>query len=116
MSESQPDPTQKITIKKNGPYKVEGKVPFIKLTQVCSEYGEPLEWEFLGDQTPESDSYLLCRCGKSAMTRTSFAAAASLPLTHSAMAAIKRASTDLKLPAPTVLPCAFSPIADRALQ
>ena len=66
MSESENEHTSKITIKKNGPYKVQGGVPFIKLTQVCSEYGEPLEWKFLGDQTPESDSYLLCRCGKSA--------------------------------------------------
>lgn len=66
MSESQEEPIQKITIKKDGPYKVQGRVPFIKLTQVCSEYGEPLEWQFLGDQTPDSDSYLLCRCGKSA--------------------------------------------------
>lgn len=66
MTESQTDPVQKITIKKDGPYKVEGRVPFIKLTQVCSEYGEPLEWKFLGDQTPDNDTYLLCRCGKSA--------------------------------------------------
>ena len=66
MSEFESELTPKITIKKNGPYRVHGKVPFIKLTQVCSEYGEPLEWQYLGDQTPDGDSYLLCRCGKSA--------------------------------------------------
>jgi len=66
MGECETEPAPGIIIKKDGPYKVVGKVPFIKLTQVCSEYGEPLEWKFLGDQTPESESYLLCRCGKSA--------------------------------------------------
>ena len=66
MSETEPDSTPKIIIKKDGPYKVQGGVPFIKLTQVCSEYGEPLEWQFLGDQTPDRPTYLLCRCGKSA--------------------------------------------------
>lgn len=65
MSEIEPELTPKIIIKENGPYKVEGKVPLIKLTQVCSEFGEPLEWQFLGDQTPKGNSYLLCRCGKS---------------------------------------------------
>ena len=66
MSETEPDSTPKIIIKKDGPYKVQGSVLFIKLTQVCSEYGEPLEWQFLGDQTPDRPTYLLCRCGKSA--------------------------------------------------
>ena len=66
MSETEPDSTPKIIIKKDGPYKVQGSVPFIKLTQVCSEYGEPLEWQLLGDQTPDRPTYLLCRCGKSA--------------------------------------------------
>ena len=66
MSETEPDSTPKIIIKKDGPYKVQGSVLFIKLTQVCWEYGEPLEWQFLGDQTPDRPTYLLCRCGKSA--------------------------------------------------
>lgn len=66
MSENNPEPIQKIAIKKDGPYKVQGRVPFIKMTQICSEFGEPLEWQNLGDQTPDSDTYLLCRCGKSA--------------------------------------------------
>ena len=66
MSETEPDSTPKIIIKKDGPYKVQGSVLFIKLTQVCSEYGEPLEWQFLGDQTPDRPTHLLCRCGKSA--------------------------------------------------
>ena len=66
MSECESELTPKITIKKNGPYKVEGKVPFIKLTQVCSEYGELPEWQYLGDQTQDMVSYLLCRCSKSA--------------------------------------------------
>ena len=66
MSETESESTPKIIIKKDGPYQVVGKVPFIKLTQVCSEYGEPLEWKYLGDQTPEGNPYILCRCGKSA--------------------------------------------------
>ena len=37
---------------------------FIRLR--LREYGEPLEWQFLGDQTPDRPTYLLCRCGKSA--------------------------------------------------
>ncbi len=103
MSESENGITPKITIKKNGPYKVVGKIP--------SSNSHRFVRNTVSRSNGNSWATKLPR-----VTRTSFAAAASLPLTHSAMAAIKRASTDLKLPAPTVLPCAFSPIADRALQ
>lgn len=60
-----PETDKKITVLKNGPYRVKGGVKLIRMTQVCSDKGEPLEWRYLEDITPESDSYLLCRCGKS---------------------------------------------------
>ena len=99
MTESQTDPAQKITIVKNGPYRVQGKVPFIKLTQVCSEYGEP----------NGNFSEIKPRMA----TLTSCAAAASLPLILSAMAPTNRASMAAKLPALIALPCGFSLIKDQ---
>jgi CDGSH-type Zn-finger protein/uncharacterized Fe-S cluster protein YjdI len=56
---------KKITIIKNGPYKVRGKVPLVRKTQVVSEYGEPLTWKKEGKVEIEAETYDLCRCGKS---------------------------------------------------
>lgn len=55
----------KITITKDGPYVVEGKVPLVKKTQIVSEYGEPLTWQTLEKIETDPQGYALCRCGKS---------------------------------------------------
>ena len=57
--------TFKIKIIKDGPYHVSGNIPFVKKSQYCSPYGEPLEWIDGGELEHKEDSYLLCRCGKS---------------------------------------------------
>ncbi len=57
-------PKGKITIRPNGPYKVEGDIPLVRKTQIVSEFGEPLNWQKDGEQHPESP-YFLCRCGGS---------------------------------------------------
>lgn len=57
---------QKIIIKKNGPYIVQGKIPLVKKTQVVSEYGEPIAWKKEGELGAD-ESYELCRCGHSAL-------------------------------------------------
>ena len=65
-SEKTPSTSErKITIIKNGPYRVHGKVPLVQKTQVVSEYGEPLTWKKDRDIEIDADRYLLCRCGKS---------------------------------------------------
>jgi CDGSH-type Zn-finger protein len=54
-----------ITIIRNGPYRVRGRVPLVQKTQVVSEYVEPLTWKKEGELEVETDEYLLCRCGRS---------------------------------------------------
>ena len=61
----QAQPNAKITITPNGPYIVTGNVPLRRLTQITSEWGEPLEWRDLGLIPVETEEYRLCRCGKS---------------------------------------------------
>ncbi len=60
-----PDPSFKIKIIKDGPYRVIGDIPLVKKSQYCSAYGEPLEWIDGGELEHKEGSYLLCRCGKS---------------------------------------------------
>jgi CDGSH-type Zn-finger protein len=62
--DSTDSPIQKISIRPNGPYRVEGGVPLVRKTQVVSEYGEPLTWKKDGAVETE-DPYFLCRCGHS---------------------------------------------------
>ena len=57
-------PKGKITIRPNGPYKVEGDIPLVRKTQIVSEFGEPLNWQNDFAQLQESP-YSLCRCGVS---------------------------------------------------
>ena len=38
-----------ITIVRNGPYRVRGRAPLVKKTQIVSEYGEPLTWKKEGE-------------------------------------------------------------------
>lgn len=59
------DPSFKIKIIKDGPYRVTGNVPLVKKSQYCSPYGEPLEWIDGGEVEHKEGTYLLCRCGKS---------------------------------------------------
>jgi len=54
----------KITVRPNGPYKVEGNIPLVRKSQIVSEYGEPLNWKVDGEIQVESP-YFLCRCGGS---------------------------------------------------
>ena len=55
---------KKIDIQCDGPYKVHGKIPLVRKTQIVSEYGEPLTWQ--KEETLETPQpYLLCRCGHS---------------------------------------------------
>ena len=55
---------QKITIRPDGPYIVQGGIPLIRRKQVMSEHGEPLDWEKEGDLST-GETYRLCRCGQS---------------------------------------------------
>ena len=59
-----PNEEQKITVRPDGPYIVQGRIPLVRKKQVMSEYGEPLEWQKEGDLSAD-ETYRLCRCGKS---------------------------------------------------
>ena len=55
---------QAITVRPNGPYLVRGGIPLVRKSQVMSEHGEPLAWQYDGPvDSPEV--YRLCRCGQS---------------------------------------------------
>lgn len=53
-----------VTIAKDGPYLVSGKVPLAKSIAKVGKSGDPEEWQE-GERFPEQESYALCRCGKS---------------------------------------------------
>jgi CDGSH-type Zn-finger protein len=57
-------PNQKVTITKNGPYLVSGKLPLSKVISTVGSSGEPEEWK-KGKKYPKQETYTLCRCGKS---------------------------------------------------
>jgi CDGSH-type Zn-finger protein len=60
---------RKIMVTKDGPYLVLGNVPLVAMTQIVSEFGEPLAWR--KDRAIDTGShelcgtYSLCRCGRS---------------------------------------------------
>ena len=54
----------KITVRRNGPYLVEGGVPLVRKSIVYSEHGEPFTWK-TETILSSDESYLLCRCGNS---------------------------------------------------
>ena len=56
--------TPKITVSKDGPYLVEGKVPIAHQHIVANEAGDSLEWRE-GEVMPVAERCSLCRCGKS---------------------------------------------------
>lgn len=56
---------RKITVRKNGPYLVEGGIPIRRKSRVMSERNEALTWK--KEATIEAESpCMLCRCGESA--------------------------------------------------
>jgi CDGSH-type Zn-finger protein len=63
-SKTEPESAQKITVRKDGPYLVQGRVHLVSKTQIVSEFGEPIAWRKDGD-IPAKESYILCRCGAS---------------------------------------------------
>jgi len=54
----------KVTVTKNGPYLVSGKVPLGKEISVVDKEDNPCKWE-QGKKFPLKDGYALCRCGQS---------------------------------------------------
>lgn len=61
---STPPTRQRIRIRPDGPYQVQGGIPLVVKRQVVSEKGEPLTWK--KERTIETPpEYLLCRCGHS---------------------------------------------------
>jgi CDGSH-type Zn-finger protein len=56
---------KKITVGKNGSYRVQGDIPLVHKTQVVSEHGEPLTWKKDGVYDTSDGDYWLCRCGQS---------------------------------------------------
>ncbi|MEX1021416.1 MAG: CDGSH iron-sulfur domain-containing protein [Litorilinea sp.] len=56
--------TAKITIRKDGPYAIQGNLPLTRKSQVVSEHGEPMTWRKEGTLETE-ETYRLCRCGLS---------------------------------------------------
>jgi CDGSH-type Zn-finger protein len=58
--------TKRIEVSCDGPYMVTGGIPLVGMTQVVSEYGEPLTWK--KDKEYRSEiAYFLCRCGHSSI-------------------------------------------------
>jgi CDGSH-type Zn-finger protein len=55
----------KVTILKDGPYLVTGRVPLSKQSIGSNAKGESLRWE-QGKKYPDQEEYSLCRCGGSA--------------------------------------------------
>ena len=56
---------RKIIIAPNGPYLVEGGIRLYVFSQEMSPQGEPLNWVYEGEITPDKHPYVLCRDRKS---------------------------------------------------
>ena len=54
----------RITVTKNGPYRVSGAVPLARQTIVADEEGSSIAWE-PGETFDTPEEYSLCRCGRS---------------------------------------------------
>jgi CDGSH-type Zn-finger protein len=61
MPKNQPP---KVTVTKNGPYIVSGKLPLAKEIIVVGKEGEPETWK-TGEKYPLEENCALCRCGAS---------------------------------------------------
>jgi CDGSH-type Zn-finger protein len=57
-------PVKRITVTKNGPYRVDGGVPLARQIIEPNEEGESWEWR-QGEEFEVRETYLLCRCGGS---------------------------------------------------
>ena len=55
---------QWITVRPRGPYLVRGNIPLVRMNQVMTEYGEPIDWKMEGT-FQSSETYRLCRSGRS---------------------------------------------------
>ncbi len=55
---------KKVSITKNGPYLVSGRIPIAKEISIVGKSGEPEKWK-REKEYPSKDFYALCRCGKS---------------------------------------------------
>jgi CDGSH-type Zn-finger protein len=64
MSEPETEPTPRIVVETNGPYRVEGNVRIIRTAVVKTERGEPVAWED-GPEFKRKKTARLCRCGRS---------------------------------------------------
>jgi len=54
----------RITVTKNGPYRVSGAVPLARQTIIADEEGSSVAWE-QGETLDTPEEYALCRCGRS---------------------------------------------------
>ena len=54
----------KVSVCKDGPYTVSGRLPLAKEIIVIGKEGEPESWK-KGEKYPDKENYDLCRCGKS---------------------------------------------------
>jgi CDGSH-type Zn-finger protein len=61
---SKPKGEAKVTVSKDGPYLVSGRIPLAKQTIVADREGGSQSWKE-SDPFPAQDSYALCRCGHS---------------------------------------------------
>ena len=61
---SAPKENQKITVSKNGPYVVSGKIPLFSMIIECDGQGTPIKW-LTGKTFETPENYILCRCGHS---------------------------------------------------
>jgi CDGSH-type Zn-finger protein len=57
-------PARKVTVTKNGPYRVDGSIPIAKQTIVADDEGGSRDWQ-QGDPIEAPAIYALCRCGQS---------------------------------------------------
>ena len=65
------DTDQKIVIRKNGPYVVQGDVPLVCKSQVVSEYGEPIfDGTETADTTPTAERQVIYAGGALALATT----------------------------------------------
>ena len=55
---------RRVTVMKNGPYRVEGSIPLARQTIVADDEGGSRDWQH-GDPIEAPPAYALCRCGQS---------------------------------------------------
>ncbi len=58
------DDGPRIEITEDGPYRVSGMPPLVRIAEVETDYGEPIDWSS-PEPLPTGGRYTLCRCGRS---------------------------------------------------